>query len=441
MSYEFKLPDVGEGIDAAEVVTWHVAVGDRVREDQEFVEVQTDKAIVMIPCPVDGTILRLCAEEGDVVQVGEVLAVFDLAGEVEQDADTKTAPAATAAVAPASAPSSTEAAGPIIQTTAGRRLTDPAVAAIDAAVAAGKTLASPAARRLASTLGVDLALVRGSGPFGRIRRDDVLGAARMEPPAVTPPTRNGAESEPTAREDGRKDEIVPLRGTRRVIARNMTLSWQTIPHIIDFREVDVQSIMDARQTLKDRAERAGADDLARSLTILPLLAKIAATVVRRHPALNSTVDMEREEITIHGAVNLNIAISAPDGLVTPVVRDADRKSVTEIAGEIAALAAAARERRLQPAQLAGGTFTVNNYGALGSPFSTPIIPPGQSANLGFGRIQERAVVRNGAVVARPIVICSCSADHRVVDGEGVSSFMNEMVETIENPILLLAELA
>ncbi len=406
MAYEFKLPDVGEGIDAAEVVTWHVAVGDEVREDEELVDVQTDKAVVMIPCPVQGTIVRLCADEGDILQVGDVLAVFGVAAELEQE--------------------------PPLEL---ERPTDPAAAAIDAAVAAGKTLASPAARQLARTLDVDLTAVRGTGPSGRIRRDDVVAASRVESPASVAALAGNGAARPAA---AREDEVVALRGTRRVIARNMTLAWQTIPHVIDFREVDVESVMDARQALRARAERAGDEELARSLTILPLLAKIAATVVRRHSALNSSVDMEREEITIHGAVDLSVAISAPGGLVAPVVRDADLKSVVEIAAEIGALAAAARERRLLPAQLTGGTFTVNNYGALGSPFSTPIIPPGQAANLGLGKMQERAVVRDGAVVARPIVVCSCSADHRVVDGEGVSTFMNEIVETIENPILLLA---
>jgi pyruvate dehydrogenase E2 component (dihydrolipoamide acetyltransferase) len=177
------------------------------------------------------------------------------------------------------------------------------------------------------------------------------------------------------------------------------------------------------------------------LTMMPLLAKIAATAALHNPAVNSSVDMEREEITRHGAVHLSVAISTPEGLVTPVVRDADRKPVPAIGREIAALAAAARSRRLTPEQLRGGTLTVNNYGALGSPLSTPIIPPGQSANLGFGKLQERAVIRDGEPVACPVLGLSCSGDHRVLDGAELAAYVNDVVAAIENPVLLLADLA
>jgi pyruvate/2-oxoglutarate dehydrogenase complex dihydrolipoamide acyltransferase (E2) component len=177
------------------------------------------------------------------------------------------------------------------------------------------------------------------------------------------------------------------------------------------------------------------------LTPLALLAKIAATVVRRHPRVNSSVDMEREEITVHGAVNLSIAIAAPDGLVTPVVRDADRKPVPAIAREIAELGAVARDGRLSPEQMSGGTLTVNNFGVLGSPYSTPIIPMGQAANLGLGRMQDKPVVRDGEVVVRRVLGISCSGDHRVLDGKDLSFFVNDVVAAIENPILLLRELA
>jgi pyruvate/2-oxoglutarate dehydrogenase complex dihydrolipoamide acyltransferase (E2) component len=232
-----------------------------------------------------------------------------------------------------------------------------------------------------------------------------------------------------------------MRGTRRAIARNLTRSWQEIPHIVDFREVDATELLAARAALRAEAERAGDAELARALTPLALLTKIAATVARRHPRVNASVDMEREEITLHGGIHLSIAIAAPDGLVTPVIRDADRKTVPAIAHELVELGAVARSGRLSPAQLAGGTLTVNNFGALGSPFSTPLIPPGQVANLGLGRMQDKPVARDGAVVVRRVLGISCSGDHRVLDGQDLSAFVNDVVATIERPILLLGSLA
>jgi pyruvate dehydrogenase E2 component (dihydrolipoamide acetyltransferase) len=232
-----------------------------------------------------------------------------------------------------------------------------------------------------------------------------------------------------------------MRGLRRTIARNMTQSWQTIPHIVDFREVDASGLIATRRDLRAKAEASGDEELARTLTMIPLLAKIAATAALSHPGVNASVDMEREEITHHGAVHLSVATSTPDGLLIPVVRDADRKSVAALAREIAVLAEEARARRLGREQLTGGTLTVNNYGALGSPLSTPIIPPGQAANVGIGRIQERAVVRDGEIVARSVLGLSCSGDHRILDGADLAAYVNDVCAAIENPVLLLSELA
>ena len=289
---------------------------------------------------------------------------------------------------------------------------------------------------MARERGVDLARVEGSGPGGRIVRDDVEGGESSEP--------DGGAPEPSAARplgEARDDEVVPLRGTRRAIARNLTRSWQEIPHIVDFREVDASALLAARRTLRERLEAEDEPELAKALTPLALVAKIAAATVRRHPRANASIDMESEEITMRGAVNLSIAIDAPDGLVTPVVRDADRKPAPEIGREIVALAHAARERKLTPEQFAGGTLTVNNFGSLGSPFSTPIIPIGQAANLGLGRIRDRPLAIDGEVVVRPALGISCSGDHRVLDGADLSRFVNDIVAAIEDPIRLLTELS
>jgi pyruvate dehydrogenase E2 component (dihydrolipoamide acetyltransferase) len=422
MAFEFRLPDVFEGTAEAEIVEWKVAVGDDVKEDQPLVDVETDKAVVTIPCPTDGVVLELSGEPGEVVPVGELIAVFGDRFELGEEGGAQPKPTPAAADdgdgRPPAAP--------------------PAAAASQAAAAVGRPLASPAVRRLARERAVDLGSLSGSGPAGRIVREDVLSVG-----AAPAPAPEASEVAAPAAPPGvpREDEVVPLRGLRRTIARNMTQSWQTIPHIVDFREVDAAALIATRRDLRARAEATGDGELARVLTLMPLLAKIAATTALRHPGINASVDMEREEITHHGAVHLSVATSTPDGLLIPVVRDADRKSVAALAREMAVLAENARARRLDREQLTGGTLTVNNYGALGSPLSTPIIPPGQSANVGFGRIQERPMVRDGEVVAGPLLGLSCSGDHRVLDGAELAAYVNDLCAAIENPVLLLSELA
>lgn len=419
MATEFKLPDVGEGIDAAELVEWHVAIGDVVAEDQPLVDVQTDKAIVEIPCPVAGTVLSIAGEEGDRVAVGTVLAVFGAAGEEALATTTPTAADASATVVAATTPSASAPAGGEQEPTA-----TPSPPA-----AMGRPLASPAVRRLARERGTDLREIAGSGPGGRIVREDLDAPAA---PAIDRPPFSAGSAPPGRGVAAREDEVVPMRGTRRLIARNMADAWRTIPHIIDFREVDLSNLIAARRALGER----GAE-----LSTFALLAKIAATAAVRHPQVNASLDAEREEITVHGAVHLAVAIAAPNGLVTPVVRDADRKSAVEIGAEIVALAEAARSRRLTVEQLRGGTLTVNNYGALGSTFSTPIIPPGQVINLGFGKLEERPKAEDGEVVVRPMQWVTCSGDHRALDGQDLGPYVNEVVAMIEQPTLLLADLA
>jgi pyruvate dehydrogenase E2 component (dihydrolipoamide acetyltransferase) len=425
VAFEFRLPDVFEGTASAEIVEWKVTVGDEVKEDQPLVDVETDKAVVTIPCPTDGVVLRLSGAPGETLPVGELLAVFGDRAELE-GAEEAAEPAAPVAEA----------------TTTGERAdgapSSPAAAATAAASAAGRPLASPAVRRLARERGIDLGALRGTGAGGRIVRDDVLATAAATEVEPDGPKPAAPEAVPAP---ARGDEVIPLRGIRRTIARNMTHSWQTVPHIVDFREVDASALIATRRELRAQAEAAGDEELARALTMMPLLAKIAATAALRHPGVNSSVDMEREEITRHGAIHLSVATSTPDGLLIPVVRDADRKSIPAIAREIAALAAGARARSLDRDQLTGGTLTVNNYGSLGSQLSTPIIPPGQAVNLGFGRLQERALVRDGELVAAPVLGLSCSGDHRILDGADLAAYVNEVCAAIENPIRLLSELA
>jgi pyruvate dehydrogenase E2 component (dihydrolipoamide acetyltransferase) len=372
VALEFRFPDIGEGIDAGELVEWHVTEGQAVCEDDPLADVQTDKALVTIPCPTSGRVLELRGEVGDTVPVGEVLAVFEVA-------------------------------------------TDGTAA---------RPLAAPAIRKQAQELGIDLATVAGSGPGGRIQREDLLRAA-----AAAPSPGRGGEVVPLGDPD-RRGEIIPLRGTRRAIARTMTEAWRTIPHIIDYREVDATALLAWRDRLRSEA---GDERLRRALTITPLLLRIAVQSLRRHPYVNASIDLKREEITLHRRYNIGIATAAPDGLVVPVVKQADTKTVAELALEVAGLSAAARERRLRPEQLTGGTFTLNNYGSLGVWLGTPIIKPGEVANFGIGRVQDRPVAVDGQVVVRPIVALAVSGDHRVLDGDTLGAFVSDVVASIEDP--------
>jgi pyruvate dehydrogenase E2 component (dihydrolipoamide acetyltransferase) len=379
---EFRFPDVGEGIDAGELVEWHVREGQVVAEDEPMADVQTDKATVTIPCPTTGRVLELRVAAGEMVAVGAVMAVFEPSG------------------ADAGAPATTRA------------------------------LASPATRRQARDLGIDLEQIHGSGRGGRIEPEDLERAAGVTAPAEP----DGA----SARSPG-ADQVVPLRGVRRTIARTMTEAWRTIPHIIDYREVDATQLIHWRDVLRERAAEGGDERLRSALTITPLLLRIAVEALRNHPYVNASIDMEREEITLRAERNIGVAMATPDGLIVPVVHDADGKSVAQLALDVAELAAAARGRRLRPEQLAGGTFTLNNYGALGVWLGTPIIKPGEVVNLGVGRVQQRPVAADGRVVVRPIVALAVSGDHRVLDGHTLAAFVSDVAASIEDAGTLLGE--
>lgn len=373
---EFRLPDVGEGIATADIGEWRVAEGDRVAEHQDLVEIQTDKAMVVIPCPVTGVVTRLCAREGDTLDVGAVLAVFT----------------------PDCAP--------------------------------GRPLAAPATRRRARELGVDLARVSGSGPHGRILREDVEGAAGAPAPAPPAPAPRAA---PVA------GEVIPLRGVRRSIAETLTRAWQEVPRVIDYREVDATALLSARRALKERIAARGDAQLARALTPTPLIVLAAVRALRDHPYVNASIDMEAGEITLHGHVHIGVATASPDGLMVPVLRDADGKGLAQTAREVAALSAAARERRLTPAQLAGATFTVNNYGALGIWLGTPIVRPPEVANLGVGAIRDQVVAVDGRAVVRPTLALAVAGDHRVLDGDTLAAFVSGVVALLEEPLLLFED--
>jgi pyruvate dehydrogenase E2 component (dihydrolipoyllysine-residue acetyltransferase) len=431
---EFRLPDVGEGIATAEILTWHVAQGDHVREHQDLVEIQTDKAVAVIPCPATGVVLRLCGEEGETIDVGAVLAVFELDGaNASGEATSGNATSGNATSGNATSGNATSGNATSGDATSGDGAAAPKRASLP--------LAAPTTRRLARELGVALEDVAGSGPHGRILREDVERAAAAPPPAAPgPPPPAAPRPAPPRAPASEPGEVVPLRGVRRMIAHTLTRAWLEVPRIIDYREVDATALVRARASLRKRALDRGEEALAKALTPTPLIVRAAVLAARDNPYVSASIDLEREQITLHRHYNVGIATAGPDGLTVPVVHDADRRSLAEIALEIAALASAARERRLTLAQLAGPTFTVNNFGSLGTWMGTPIIRPPEVVNLGVGAIGDRVVAVDGAPVVRPTLVLSVAGDHRVLDGDTLSAFVDQVAGLLEDPVLLFEDL-
>ena len=426
----FNLPDLGEGLEDAEIVDWKVAEGDAVQLNQPIVEVNTAKAVVEIPSPFAGVVRTLHGAVGDVVEVGHPLITFDV--ESQPGGEPEAAPPAREAAAPEAPQSKREAVlvgygvdqderattrrprlrppGP--RRSPATRTAEPAATAAPAA-AGGRALASPVVRRLARERGVDLASVAGTGPGGRVTREDVERAGE---PAGGPAASAGPE------------ERVAVRGVRRLVAQKMARSWAEIPHVTTFRTVDATHLEALRAELGAEA--------GTKVTALPIVVRALVEVCRQHPKLNSSWDREAEEIVVKRYYHVGIATDTERGLMVPVVRDADRKGILDLAEEITAVSAAAREGRAAPDALTGSTVTVTNVGSFGSEFGTPIINHPEAAILGIGVIEPRALVVDGHVEARPAVTLSLSFDHRILDGAEAGRAMNDLQALLESPFRL-----
>lgn len=394
--YVFTLPDLGEGLAEAEIVQWLVDPGQPVAVDQPLVSVETAKSLVELPSPVAGVVARLGGAPGDIVPVGSPLVVLD-----------RSAPNPTGPSDPTAPP------GP-----------------------AARVLAAPSVRRLATEHGVDLSALAGSGPGGRITREDVLAAvAPAAPAAPVAPVAPAPVAPAPVGDQGpapAADTVRQLRGVRRQIAQAMTRSW-AIPHITEFREIDATALLAARDELR------ASEGAPEHFSVLPVLVRVVTTALRRHPLFNATLDMDREEVTVHAACHVGIATATEHGLVVPVLRDADRLGVFELGRRIAKLATAARSRSLSPADTTGATFTVTNFGSYGTWLGTPLIAAPQVGIVGFGRIRDAVVAVDGAPVVRAVLPIAVSADHRVLDGDQVAGFVRTVELLVTRPLLLLAE--
>jgi len=395
VAYEFRLPDIGEGLTEAEVIEWLVDPGQEVALDQPLVQVETDKAVTDIPAPQPGVLLHQGVPAGSVIRVGEILAVIGKPGETWP----ARAGLSTDAGVPAESP-------PIVGT-----LVEPETRRAEA-VGDIRNQVLPLVRRLAKDLGVDLSTVRGSGPAGRITRGDVEAASRRAKAPAGPA--------PVA---GPKDERVRLSRLRRTIAENMARSWREIPHVTAFDEVDATRLLAIRKELSEKSDTA--------LPLEALFVRAVLPALHAHPQFNAALD--GEDLILRGRYDIGIAVDTPEGLVAAVVRRADELDLPALAKEVSRLAEAARDRSATVEDLTGATFTISNIGAVGGGFGTPIIPYGTTAILSFGRIHEKPVVRQGRLEPGRMLPLSLSYDHRVIDGALGRRFLARVIEEIEGP--------
>ncbi|HLW92569.1 MAG TPA: dihydrolipoamide acetyltransferase family protein [Roseiarcus sp.] len=405
VTFVFKLPDLGEGTTKAEIVRWHVATGDIVREDQPLVDVMTDKATMEIPSPVSGTVTGLHGEPGDTRPVGAELAVFDVSG-ASTAAPPKSEAEAKAPVRPVPQPPAS------------------AEAAIEPRPSTERPTASPAVRRRASELGLSLADVPASGPSGRVLREDLdayIAQARK------------AEGRPAASLQGDFEEI-KIIGLRRAIAERMQDAKRRIPHITYVEEVDVEALEGLRAHLND--ERSGE---AVKLTILPFLMRAIVKAAARHPQCNAVFDDAAGIVRRWRSVHIGLATQTSAGLMVPVVRNAETLDLWACAKEIARLAARARDGKAAREELTGSTVTISSLGALGGIVSTPVINSPEVAIIGVNRIVERPVVHRGQVVVRRMMNLSSSFDHRIIDGWDAASFIQSIKAYLEQPATLFID--
>jgi pyruvate dehydrogenase E2 component (dihydrolipoamide acetyltransferase) len=409
MSREFLLPDLGSGLKEGEIVQWRVAVGDVVTTDDLLVDIETEKAVIEVPVPYDGTVTALAAEAGELVKVGSMLAVFDTGqGDGDSGQNNKATEVPTEQQAPAPVA--------VVETT-------PVVPVLAPAKNNERIRAMPSVRRISSEFDVDLSLVTGTGRDGRVTKGDVLAFIRnrtsaAEQAAVAQPGSTGTQP----------DERVPLSRLARTIADRMSQSWREIPHVFTRMDAQADGFLEVRKTLSDMyGQKVGVE---------ALLIRAVIPALKAYPEFNAT--LEGNELVLHKQYNICVAVNSDEGLVLPTVHGADRYGVRELATHLSELLPKAIQRKATPAELSGGTFTINNIGALGNIMGTSIIPIGTTAILSAGRAVERAVVKNGKVKVKPMMEITMSFDHRVIDGGMAQKFLGLVCLNIEEAARMLA---
>ncbi|MBT2614312.1 MULTISPECIES: dihydrolipoamide acetyltransferase family protein [unclassified Bacillus (in: firmicutes)] len=451
MAFQFRLPDIGEGIHEGEIVKWFVKPGDKIQEDDVLCEVQNDKAVVEIPSPVEGTVEEILVQEGTVAVVGDVLVTFDAPGyenlqfkgdhgeeaKAEGEKNTEAQVQATAEAgqevkkeaAPVQENSGVTGAGaqPQVEADPSRRI-----------------IAMPSVRKYAREQGVNIREITGSGDNGRVMKEDIdafkNGKTAPQQPAAQSEASQQNDTETTEKQkvsipEGQYPETrEKMSGMRKAIAKAMVKSKQTAPHVTLMDEVDVTLLVAHRKKFKEIAAQKGI-----KLTFLPYVVKALTSALREFPMLNTSFDDEASEIIHKHYYNIGIAADTDKGLLVPVVKDADRKSTFAISQEINELATKARDGKLAPNEMKGASCSITNIGSAGGQWFTPVINHPEVAILGIGRIAEKAIVRDGEIIAAPVLALSLSFDHRMIDGATAQHALNHIKKLLNDPELLLME--
>ncbi len=443
MPFDFRFPDVGEGITEGELVKWLVKEGEQIKQDQVLAQVETDKAVVEIPSPRAGVIGRLYFKEGDAVKVGEVLVTILEEGEKESPAAEIKRPEIKAESKikqkeeiKAEAPKKDAGAVVGVLEEAPEEIRPsgklPEIIEQKQEQKTIRPSAMPSVRKIAEKLAVDLKKVSATGAHGQITRSDVESLAKLK-------DDKGEQQTIGLKVTKKYDmygylERIPLKGIRKAVALNMVKSKFTIPHVTHTEEADVTHLVEIRESLKELAKEHGIH-----LTYLPFIIKAVIEGLRKYPYLNATLDEQESEIILKKYYNIGLAVDVEGGLIVPVIKIADSKSIFELAKEIEILANKAKDRKLDLQDMKGGTFTITNVGSIGGIFATPIINYPEAAILAPGRIHERPVVKDNSIVIRKIMPISLSFDHRIVDGAYAARFTNEVKTYLENPHLFLLD--
>ncbi len=458
MIEEVSLPEISESVETGEVVKVLVAQGESVEVDQPLAELETEKAVFEVPSPTGGRIAEIAVQAGDTLRVGDVLVKIETQAEAPEQPRSKTTPAesgagTSAAAKPDGEGASTDESGTEGSGTEKSGLAEPALEAAQAAPPASDPQvleagappprvsqplpAAPSVRRLARELGVDLANVGGSGPGGRISAENVKQHARQR---VTESDRgsSGPTGEPVDRMSAAgkwgHTRHEPLSKVRKVTARNMLRAWSTVPQVTQMDKADITELERTRKQFGSRVAAAGG-----KLTVTAIILKVVASALRVFPRFNATLDLDEDQIILKQYIHLGVAVDTDRGLLVPVIRDVDQKSITGLSIELNQIADKARNRKLMPEDMEGGTFTVSNLGGIGGTSFTPIVYPSQAAILGIARARTEPVYLDGAFVPRLLLPLALSYDHRLIDGADGARFLRWVCEALANPFLLVLE--
>lgn len=427
MKFEFKFPDIGEGIHEGVITKWLVEEGSDIKEGDSVAEVETDKVTTEIPSPRTGKVLHLLAKKGDTINVGQVFVTIETEA-VGDETATVEAPEVV----------EEETAGVVGEVIASSEVIPSSTEGFEkktVGISAEKVLATPVARALAKDLGVDINKIKGTGPNGRVMKEDIYSASHKESGRVPE-----AKAEPEERTiskavqsaPGERVERVPLTRIRKTISEKMTQSRFTIPHTTAMDEVDISKLYDLRKKYKDSLKD---EDI--SLTYMPFIIKAAISALKQLPEFNASLDMEKDELILKKYYDIGIAADTERGLMVPVIREADRLSIVQLAKAVEDVSTRAKNNTIELSELKGSTFTITNYGSIGGYFGIPIINYPESGVLGLGRVTKKPIVRDDEIVVAHVLPLSLSYDHRIIDGASGARFLNIVKELLSEPELLL----